>query len=160
MDKGFFGRKDRLIKEDRHDTYREQGKYSDPTVCAKCGAFYARGRWSWNKAPGQCHEIVCPACRRIADKYPAGTIILEGPFFKEHREEILNLTRNVEAQEKNAHPMERIMDITHQNDHTIETTTGIHIARRIGEAIARSYKGELTCQYNRSDKSIRVWWRR
>jgi len=40
------------------------------------------------------------------------------------------------------------------------TTTGIHVARRIGEALARAYKGDLSYQYAEGEKRIRVYWRR
>lgn len=160
MDKGNFGRKDRLIKEHRHDTYRMAGKWPEPTQCSRCGAVFTNGRWSWDDPAVRTNETVCPACRRIADNYPAGIIELRGEFFHQRREEILNLSRNIEEQEKGEHPMERIIAIKNEGDHTVITTTGIHIARRIGEAVSRSYKGKLSCRYNRSDKSIRVAWQR
>ena len=40
------------------------------------------------------------------------------------------------------------------------TTTGIHQARRIGEALSRAYKGDLTIQYADGEQSIRVYWQR
>ena len=45
-----------------------------------------------------------------------------------------------------------------ERDHTSITTTGVHLARGIGEALARSYKGELSLQYPEADKSVRVYW--
>ena len=43
---------------------------------------------------------------------------------------------------------------------TLVTTTGIHVARRIGEALARAYKGDLSYQYAAAEKRIRVYWQR
>jgi NMD protein affecting ribosome stability and mRNA decay len=160
MDKSSYGRNDRLIKEKRHDTYRERGKLTENSSCTQCGALYVNGRWSWKKAAKKVTETVCPACQRIADKYPAGLIEIKGNFIKEHSEELVNLIRNVEKVEKSEHPLERIMTMTELKDHTLVTTTGVHIARRIGEALSRSYAGDYSFQYADAEKSIRISWER
>jgi hypothetical protein len=85
---------------------------------------------------------------------------LKGSFFKEHQEEMLNLIRNEEKEEKAAHPMERIIAITEADNQSLITTTGIHIARRIGEAVSRAYKGDLSFTYGDGEKSIRMFWDR
>ena len=42
---------------------------------------------------------------------------------------------------------ERIISIVHEDEHTLVTTTGIRIARRIGKAIARAYQGNFAFQF-------------
>lgn len=160
MGNGSYERKDRFIKEKRHDAYQKKGKWPEPTLCSDCGVLYANGRWSWKKPPAKPHLTSCPACRRCADHYPAGQIVLKGSFFQDHHDEIFNLIHNVESQEKNERPLERIMSIIENSDHTLVTTTGIHIARRIGEALSRSYKGDYTFHYGDGEQSIRVHWAR
>lgn len=160
MSRNRQGRQDRLLKQKRHDAYRERGKLREPTICPECGALFANGRWCWATPPAKTNETLCPACRRTLDNLPAGYIELKGDFFREHYDEILNLTRNIEKQEKNERPLERIMAISDQKDHTMVTTTGVHIARRIGEALSRSYNGDFSFQYADEEKSIRVCWRR
>lgn len=160
MDKGSYGRKDRLIKEKLHNVYRERDKSLEITVCTECGALYVDGRWSWEEPPEQAGQTICPACRRIADRYPAGHLELKGDFLAEHRAEILNLIRNIESREKAERPLERIMSIEDGPDGVLVTTTGIHVARRIGEALARAYKGDLSYQYAEAEKRIRVFWQR
>lgn len=153
-------RKDRLIKQKRQDVYEATDKWPESTLCIKCGALFSNGRWTWNQPKDKTNPITCPACRRIEDNYPAGHIEIKGPFFTEHHNEILNLIYNVEKQEKGERPLERIMNIADSGDHTTVTTTGIHIARRVGEALYRSYKGEFTFQYGEGEKNIRVYWQR
>lgn len=157
-----YGRKDRLIKEKRHDTYFEKEKLADPTRCPVCHALFSNGRWTWKKPPEKTkvHTATCPACRRIADNYPAGRIEIRGEFFQEHKSEIENLIHNIEEQEKARHPLQRLISITGRDDRTLVTTTGIHLARRIGEALSRSYKGELSLHYGDGEQSIRVYWQR
>ena len=160
MTKGRYGRQDKMIKEKRHDVYRSKEKLPEPTLCSGCGALFVGGRWTWKKSSGGEHKAACPACRRIADRFPAGTIEIKGEFFKGNREEILNLISNIEKQQKEDHPLERIMDISNGRGATVVTTTGIHIARRIGEALNRSYKGDFSFQYGDGEKTVRVSWER
>ncbi|MEF3169256.1 MAG: ATPase [Deltaproteobacteria bacterium] len=160
MDKGAYGRRDRLIQEKRHDTYKEYGKWPEPTVCTVCKSLFIDGRWTWRPAPADANQTICPACQRIRDHYPAGILEIRGPFFREHRDEILNLIRNEESLEKDEHPMERLMGIVDTEDMTTIETTGVHIARRLGEAISRAYQGTLDIQYQEGEKSIRVTWER
>lgn len=155
-----FGRKDRLIKQKRIDAYQQMHNPPEPTVCSKCQALFANGRWTWKPPPSDSNESTCPACRRIIDNYPAGFITIKGEFYILHRDNILNLVKNVENQEKRGRPLERIMNIDRQNDQAIITTTGIHVARRIGEALSKSFKGDLSIQYADADKNVRVNWSR
>ncbi len=160
MDKGTYGRKDRLVKEKRHDVYRSRQKWPEPTQCTHCEAVYTKGRWSWSQLNGRRNQTVCPACRRIADGYPAGFLEIKGAFFKEHGDEMMHMLRHVEEREKEAHPLERIMAIATEDAATLVTTTGVHLARRLGEALARAYKGDLSFQYGDGEQSIRLQWQR
>lgn len=158
MEKSQYGRRDRLIQEKRHDAYQERGKWPEPTVCSECGAVYLEGRWTWFEPAVNANAIVCPACQRIKDKYPAGFLEIRGGFFREHRKEIENMIRNIETQQKTERPMERIMEISELADHVLVTTTGIHLARRLGEALHNAYQGEFDFAYGDGEKSIRAAW--
>jgi NMD protein affecting ribosome stability and mRNA decay len=160
MTKNLPGRKDRLLNEKRHDVYQERNKWPEFTRCSDCGALVVNGRWTWQAVPAKFYAAICPACRRIADRYPAGYVEIKGSFFPEHQAEILNLIHNIERQEKSEHPLERIMAITTANDYLLITTTGLHLARRLGEALSRAYKGELSVQYADAGNCIRVYWQR
>ncbi|HEX9715949.1 MAG TPA: hypothetical protein VGA28_09710, partial [Desulfurivibrionaceae bacterium] len=61
---------------------------------------------------------------------------------------------------KKDHPMERLMAIVEEEGRTLVTTTGIHLARRIGEALSNAYQGELDFAYGDGEKSIRLNWSR
>jgi hypothetical protein len=160
MDRGTHGRRDRLIKERRHDVYQARMKWPEPTVCPSCRAVLSGGRWTWNEPPEDANAAVCPACRRAAEKLPAGVVEIRGEFFVQHRDEILNLVHNVEQQEKAQHPLERIMAIRNGGGAARIETTGVHIARGIGEALARAYKGKLSLRYPDEDSTIQVSWER
>jgi hypothetical protein len=52
------------------------------------------------------------------------------------------------------------MALTANEKPTLVMTTGVHLARRIGEALARAYKGELSFQYLDGEQRIKVHWQR
>jgi NMD protein affecting ribosome stability and mRNA decay len=160
MDKSSYGRRDRLVKEREHDVYRSRTKLPDPTLCTECGVVFMKGRWVWSTAPRDAKQSICPACRRIADRFPVGHIQMLGGFFTAHRDEILNLVQNVEQKEKANHPMERIMAIETGPEFTLVTTTGIHVARGIGAALSSAYNGEMSMRYLDGESGIRIRWMR
>lgn len=153
-------RRDRLLQEHVHDTYKTKGKLPEPSVCTGCGAVFDEGRWQWVAAPAGAHEALCPACYRIQDRFPAGFVTLQGPFLAAHRDEIMQLARNHEARERSEHPLQRIMAVEDQADGVLLTTTDIHLARGIGEAIHAAYQGDLEYHYNPDENLLRVHWAR
>lgn len=153
-------RKDRIIQEHVHDTYKMRGKLSEPTACSQCGAVFQGGRWIWAEMPSGASVTICPACNRINDKYPAGIVTLSGEFLDAHRDEIINLARNEEEKEKALHPLHRIMRVDHEKGNIVISTTDDHLPRRIGEAVRSAYEGELDCRYAEDEKFVRVNWTR
>jgi hypothetical protein len=151
---------EQLVQELVHDSYHSKRKLPEPTRCPDCGAVYRRGRWGWGRAPEGAHQARCPACRRIRDRFPAGYVTLSGPFFEEHRDEVLHRVRRCEGAERADHPIERIMAIERERGRTVVTTTDSHLARRIGLALRRAYKGELAFRYNKEDNLLRISWSR
>jgi hypothetical protein len=153
-------RRDQLMIEPRHDPFELRAKLPEPTRCPACGAVFARGRWRWGVTSTAANETLCPACHRISDDLPAGYVALSGKFLASHRDEVVARMRNVETREKAEHPLERVMAISRVPAGLLATTTSIHLARAIGEALADAYKGELDFRYNEAESLLRVQWRR
>ena len=152
-------RSEHLLQEQTHDAYKSKGKLPEPTVCPQCGAVFHEGRWQWRQAPAGAHQETCPACHRIHDDYPAGFLTLEGEFFHAHRDEIMHLVHNVEKRERAEHPLKRIMAVEEtKNGGALVSTTDIHLARGIGEALHHAYQGELKFHYNSEEILLRVNW--
>jgi len=153
-------RKDRLLREHVHDTYKSRSKLPEPTVCPRCLAVYHEGRWQWLSRPPEAHEQICPACHRVADRYPAGSVMLRGEFLQQHKQEVLNIARHQEALARAEHPLARIIEIKENEDGTLITTTDPHLARRIGEAVHHACAGELDFHYAEESNVLRVTWKR
>ena len=150
----------KVFEEHVHDAYKSSTKMSTPTLCPQCGAVFANGRWQWLPRPAAAHREMCPACHRIHDHFPAGYVKLDGDFLAQHRTEVTQLVRNLETKEKAEHPLQRIMDIVDDDGGVLVTTTDVHLAHGIGEALHHAYKGTLDSHYNREEKLLRVSWTR
>ncbi len=156
-------RRDRLIRERVHDPYKVRRKLPEPALCPECGAIYQAGRWQWPKPklrPEGAHEVVCQACHRMRDQYPAGELTLSGHFLEGHQTEILNLVRHVETLEKEEHALHRIMAIEALTDRVVITTTDIHLPRRIGQALFNAYRGDFDFAYDDGGYFMRATWHR
>lgn len=160
-------RRDQLREEREHDTYKRQQKPPEPSVCPDCGAIFHAGRWQWGLRRPNSTEITCPACHRIRDNFPAGFVHVGGHFFSTHHDEILGLIRHHAEKARAEHPLARIMTTKESNEKgdggtegILVTTTDIHLARDLGEALHHAYHGELEFHYNEAEKLLRVHWRR
>lgn len=157
---GSRGRGDRRVQEKQHDTYKATRKPQGTTACPQCGAVFQKGRWAWTAKPPKARAAVCPACQRIKDRYPAGELTVDGPFYAAHRAEVLAVARHAEAVEKAEHPLARIMGVQDQGEGIVVLTTDMHLARRIGEALRHAYQGELAIQYKDGQQFLRAKWTR
>jgi hypothetical protein len=154
-------RQDRLLQDDIHDPYFVKQRYRDPSMCEKCNVVFRNGAFEWvKKLPANASRIICPACRRMEDKFEGGVVTLEGDFLSQHKSDILNIITNTEKAELTSRPLERIISLTDQGNKVEIQTTYEHLARRIGEAIHKACKGELAVQYPGGQKYARVFWRR
>lgn len=142
------------------DPYREEQKPPSPVVCPDCRAVFQRGRWVWAQEPGKAAAHVCPACLRIRERQPAGYLYLRGGFVAEHRKALLRLLSNEEAEEKSRHPLQRIMQIRDAEGGLEVTTTDVHLARRLGEALQRAFQGALDIRQQAGEYLVRVYWQR
>ena len=151
-------RRDRLIREREHDSYKSTKKLPDPSTCTECGVVYHSGRWHWGEAPAEAKQVTCPSCQRAQDGLPAGILSLEGEFHLAHRAEVLGLLRNVEEREAKNHPLKRIMQVEEQGKTLTITTAHPGLARCLGDALHHAYGGELEYHYGEDAAVFRVRW--
>lgn len=147
-----------LLRSRQRD--RTRGRYPDPTVCPRCDVVLRDGEWRWGMPPEGAFWILCPACRRIDEDYPAGIVALSGPFVATHPAEILDLVRNEEIAERDERPLSRLMGLSEGPGGMDARTTDTHLGQRIGEALQRAFGGELAVRYSEDDAQVRVRWAR
>lgn len=148
-----------------HDPYSPWMGAKEAAVCRNCGAVYHRKRWTLDALPSRpagrtIRRVTCPACRKKRDDYSGGIIRLGGGFLKPHKEEILRLIRNQERRAVGVNPLERIILVKDLGNFVEIRTTSDRFAQRIGKEVQRAFKGEVTYQWSRDDKFLRVKWSR
>jgi len=151
----------------RSDPYLDDKQHPDPTICTQCGIIYHKGMW-WDDFDQQqlpkdkeLYRVVCPACRRIMDKNPAGYLyVTDSEFVRGHEKEIEHLISNEAAQAKSEHPLQRIMTWEKLSPKWEITTTSDHLAVRLGKALNSAYKGDFEIKFADDQKLTRVYWER
>ncbi|MDR8394007.1 BCAM0308 family protein [Aliifodinibius sp. S!AR15-10] len=152
--KGFLFKQNRGRRLDR--TTKEN---REPTQCPDCGVLFINGHWTWEAARPTNGLEVCPACKRIEENDPIGFVTLSGSFLNEHRSEIILMVRDLERSESSAHPLERIIKIKETNRHLFITTTGVYLARRLGDYLKTAFRGTVNTSYDAQER-IRISWKR
>ena len=144
------------------DTYQEKEGIKGVAYCS-CGTIFHGKRWQGGNggmAPREGRKVVCPACRRIADRMPAGILSLRGSFLASHETEIGNLIRNTEQASVQKNPLGRVMETRKEKDGVTITTTDGKLAQKIGREVFKSYGGELNFLWSHSEDLVRVAWSR
>jgi hypothetical protein len=149
-----------VIAEREHDPYRQDAKLAEPAMCPDCGAAFHDGRWQWVVAQPGARETLCPACRRVKERLPAGYVTLDGAFARDHRDEVLALVNHRAERARAEHPLQRLMGIEDRDGALLVTTTDTHLARGIGQALHDAYRGELRFHHEKGQELLRVHWTR
>lgn len=160
MDKHTQSRRDSLFKSPLKDMYKTDAKLRENTQCTNCEALYRGGRWTWEIPSAAAAKGLCPACQRIADNNPAGFLAIARDFYDAHRREIQDLIKATERKEVSEHPLERLIAIAEEPEQLLVTTTGTHLAQRLGHALTGAYKGHVEFQYDDSKSRLDVYWTR
>ncbi len=106
-------------------------------------------------------EVTCPTCRKVKDRYSEGILTLGGDFFKEHRDEIVNLLKKEAERVGKRSVPDRIITMNEEaQDRLVVETTTEKLAQHLGRALHKAYKGELHFKWGEMDKLVRVNWSR
>lgn len=144
------------------EVYEEKGGAKGGAFC-RCGVVFQNKRWyrsEGESARQEGQELVCPACRRIADRNPAGIITLSGDFYAAHEAEIRTLVDKTVQSENMKNPLGRVMDIQREQDGVTITTTDEKLSQKIGREVFKSHGGELHFIWSHSGSPVRVVWSR
>jgi len=135
-------------------------------ICPKCHAIQRHKRWyldekeyaALTRKKGAVELRQCPACRKIADDFPSGVVLLRGGYLQDHRDEILKLVRNEEKRAMGFNPLERIIAIREEDGWMEVSTTDEKLAQRIGRELRKACRGTLEYKWSEDSKLLRVSW--
>jgi len=152
------------------DPYIPRKSPSAVGICPKCRAIYRNKRWFLDEkefavltrkgAGTGVAWAKCPACRKIADGFPAGLVTLSGGYLRDHREDILNLVRNEEKRAMGFNPLERIIRVEEKGEALEIATTDEKLAQRIGREVRKACQGTVEYKWSEDSKLLRVNWAR
>jgi NMD protein affecting ribosome stability and mRNA decay len=155
-------KKKRYPKQDPYEMFKAP---KGPAMCRKCLAIYADKRWHCDEvqaaklaASPRTQKLVCPACQKIKDDYPEGTVTLKWSQMQDHEAEIRGLIANVEKRAVSVNPLDRVMKIVKRRKDLEVQTTNDRLAQRLGRALVRSYKGKAEYKWAHRDMMVRVTW--
>ena len=142
---------------------------TEPRVCERCGAVYAKRRWTLGDTPRDAalkalaapQKTICPACKMIAANQFAGEVRVSGSYVPGHRAEIERLLRNEANRAAEDNPTARIvrLDRPAADRLTVRTTTE-HLAKRLGQALHKALHGKLQHTFSHENKFAHVTWSR
>ncbi|WP_431291339.1 BCAM0308 family protein [Burkholderia cepacia] len=153
-------RHDRRMQPHTKDSYRDPKRPKGDRICEGCGAVCDAGRWTWYATPLDRRQLECPACRRMRENLPAGELVLHGAYLCAHRATILDLLERQAILETSEHALERIMEIEKSADMVVVRTTGVHMVRRLAEALLHAHHGDLALNYRDGEDILRAQWTR
>lgn len=137
---------------------KRKGKVAEGVVCRTCGVVQSKGNWSWGSKPeGQSKKVFCPACTRVRERYPAGTLTIPAEL-RGKGDEVARLVRNLEQGEREEHPLERVMEIVEEDGALVITTTGVHLARLAAHRLAKHFHRKPRIRYADSEDLVHVDW--
>lgn len=137
-------------------------------VCPDCGATYVNRRWV---APGLrakrvtrtvvSRPVLCPGCRLAAGGGWRGEVRMSGSFLAGHRAELERLLRNEAARAAQDNPTGRISRwMSERPDRLTVRTTSEHLAKRLGQALHKAFRGKVRYQFSHENKFAHVTWTR
>lgn len=150
------------------DPYIPRKGASAVGACPNCHAIRRNKRWyldekeyaSLIRKRGAVALERCPACRKIADGFPSGVVLLRGGYLRGHRDEILKLARNEEKRAMGFNPLQRIISVKEEGGNLEIATTDEKLAQRIGREVRKACRGTVEYKWSADCKLLRVNWAR
>ena len=138
---------------------------TDPTVCERCGAVYARKAWRRHGRVtqtllAQAAWAVCPACRQLASGTYYGRVLLRGGFAADNEPAIRQRIANVVDRAQHTQPERRLVSFE-QGDTGLEVlTTSQKLAHRIVRELKKAFGGRVAYHWSDKDGSLQARWER
>jgi NMD protein affecting ribosome stability and mRNA decay len=149
------------------DPYIPEEGPPELSLCESCHALYHNKRWYLDveafeaaKAGGDFHWATCPACQKIAERYPEGVVTLRGDYVWDHEEEIRNILKHEEERAMAKNPLQRIIRMEREGDDLVIETTEEKLAEHLGRALHKSHQGDLKVSWTEEHSVCRVTWER
>ncbi len=147
--------------------YLSEAGMKEPAICQTCQSVYRQKRWQLDPpAASQLADdpatqwVTCPACQKVAERYPEGILTLRGSYLWNHEQEIRNILDNAVARFSSRNPLERIIRVQRSDDALIIETTANKLAEQLGRSLQKAHSGALQIDWQGTPVVCRVQWER
>ncbi len=138
---------------------------SEPTVCERCGAVFARR--TWRRDHRVTHALLaraawstCPACRQAARGEGFGRVLLRGAYVAAHEDAIRRRIENVATRAGYTQPERRIVSIDPDGNGLELITTSQKLAHRVVNELRKAFGGRASYAWSDRDGSLLATWQR
>lgn len=149
------------------DPYLAEAGIKEPALCQTCQAIYRQKRWQLDPAMAAqlaqdptAHWVTCPACQKVAGRYPEGILTLRGNYLWSHEAEIRNILDNALLRASTRNPLERVIRVDRSDDALVIETTDNKLAEQLGRILQKAHQGELQIDWQGTPVFCRVQWER
>ena len=159
MNKGLVRSMDRRgSRSDKSPAVAQKQKFSDPSICDRCGAVYSgkswrRGRRLAREVMDKAQWVKCPGCTQMAaGEYHGQVLIAAGD--RASLQAISARIANVERRAQFTQPERRVV-ATNWNGKTLEIlTTSQKLAHRIACEVEKAFGGHAHFSWSEDDGSL------
>jgi len=149
------------------DPYMPDAGLKEPALCQTCQAIYRQKRWQLDPELASrladdpaIQWVNCPACQKVAERYPEGILTLRGNYLWNHEAEIRNILDNAVTRFSTRNPLERIIRVQRSEDALVIETTDTKLAEQLGRLLQKAHSGDLQIDWQGSPRVCRVQWER
>jgi NMD protein affecting ribosome stability and mRNA decay len=156
----------RGTRTDKSPPVSAEHAYTDPTVCDRCGAVYARKTWRRSGTREavsfmpNAERATCPACRQVEEGRAYGRVVVHGQWLREHEDEVRRRLANVAARARHTQPERRLVKVVRRGDGLVVTTTSQKLAHRVVHELQKAFGGSASYSWSDRDGSLLATWLR
>ena len=161
MNKGLTRSLDRRgTRSDKTPPVARKQKFSDPSVCDRCGAVYTDKTWRTGRrlpreATDKANWVKCPGCAQSASgEYHGQVLITVGEGV--NREAVAARIANVERHARVTQPERQIVSISWDGDTVEVLTTSQKLAHRMAREIEKAFAGRAQFSWSNDDGTLRT----
>ena len=148
----------RGVRSDQSPPVAQKQKFSEPSICDRCGAVYSGKTWRRGRrlAPDVMNKarwVVCPGCAQAASGEYHGQVLITLAD-RVSRDAVLARIANVERRALLTQPERRIVASTWNGDTLEVLTTSQKLAHRIVHEVEKAFGGRAHFSWSDADGTL------
>lgn len=140
------------------------GHLSEPAVCDRCGAIFARRGWRRDRKLSlarfeRARWTTCPGCAQSRTQRGFGRVLIGGAFARANQALIRHRIVNVAARAAHTQPERQIASMEWTDDTLEVITTSQKLAHRIVRELKKLFRGRVSYAWSDDGTLFATWTR-